>query len=164
MKWIVVTPHSLKIVTGQCRQGITGDIILKPCNNHPNLLVPWSVVKLTNQQTPVKLCNPTHRFITLTKGYNLGYLEEVDMICSDKSTADGGSGYYICQCNLDMESMLVEDVESPLQAMPGKGTSNLVDEESTSASPMPPLGEIVKLLPVHVQDLFTWSTIKLNKE
>ena len=60
--------------------------------------------------------------------------------------------------------MLVEDVESPLEAIPGKGTSNLVDEESTSASPMQPLEEVVKLLPVHVQDLFMGSTVNLSKE
>ena len=58
----------------------------------------------------------------------------------------------------------MEDVESPLEAMPGKGASNLVDEESTSASPVPPLEEVVNLLPVHVQDLFMRSTVKLNKE
>ena len=89
----MVPPNSLRIVTGECRWVITGNIILQLCKNHPNLLVPQSVAKLTNLQTPVKLCNPTHRFITLKKGYNLGYLEEVDMICGKESTADGRSGY-----------------------------------------------------------------------
>ena len=48
----------------------------------------------------------------------------------------------------------MEDVEYPLEATPGKGTSNLVNEESTSDSPIPTLEVVVKLIPVHGQDLF----------
>ena len=145
-------------------QGIDGDIILQPCNNHPDLLVPQSFVKLTNKQTHIKLCNPTHKFIMLKKGCNFWYLEEVDRICGEESTGDGESGCYIRQCNLNMESALVEDVESPLEATPEKDTNNLVNEESTSVSPIPTLGEVVKLIPVHVQDLFTRSMVNLNEE
>ena len=39
-----------------------------------------------------------------------------------------------------------------------------MDEESTSASPMPPLEEVAKLMPVHVQDLFMRLMVNLNEE
>ena len=34
-KWIVILDNNMKIVTGECRQGFNGDIILQPCHNHP---------------------------------------------------------------------------------------------------------------------------------
>ena len=51
-----------------------------------------------------------------------------------------------------------------LVLLPGKGTINVVDKESSSASHMLPLGDVVKLIPVHVQDLFTRPTVNLNEE
>ena len=55
-------------------------------------------------------------------------------------------------------------MESPLEATPGKGISNLVNEESTSVSHIPTLEEVLKLIPVHVHGLFMRSMVNLNEE
>ena len=40
-------------------------------------------------EVPIQLTNPTDNFITLKKGYNVGYLEEVSAIFnSSEATAD----------------------------------------------------------------------------
>ena len=98
----------------------------------------------------------------LKKGYNIGYLEEVDGVCGKESTADGESGCYIHQCNLNMESTLMEDVESPLEATPGKVPAIWLMKNPPVLPLFQPLEEVVKLIPV--QDLFMRSMVNLNEE
>ena len=94
-KCTVVLPNTIKYVMGKCAQDITGDVILQPSIKHPELLIPQTVVALEDQQTPVKLCNPTHRFVTLKKGCNLGHLKEVDGIFHEHATVDMEANYSI---------------------------------------------------------------------
>ena len=64
-KHTVVPPNTIKYVIGKCAWDITGDVILWPSIKHPKLLIPHTVVSLEDQQIPVKLCNPTHKSVTL---------------------------------------------------------------------------------------------------
>ena len=45
-----------------------------------HLLIPHSVGKCRDKEVPVRVCNPTDKYVTLKKGYHVGYLEEVDEI------------------------------------------------------------------------------------
>ena len=85
----VVPPKSIKIVTGKSEHNMDGNVILQPINRHDCVLMPHSVVQVNDKEVPIQLTNPTDNFITLKKGYNIGYLEEVLAIFgSPEATAD----------------------------------------------------------------------------
>ena len=102
------------------------------------------MVALEDQQTPVKLCNPTHKFFTLKKGCNLGYLEEVDGIFHEHATVDMEANCSILQCSIDTEDKISEEVES--------------------SSKVPTLAEVTELVPNHIKDLFVRSRVNLDEE
>ena len=102
------------------------------------------MVALEDQQTPVKLCNLTHKFATLKKGCNLGYLEEVDGIFHEHATVDIETNCSILQCSIDSEDKISEEVESP--------------------SKVPTLAEVAELVPNHIKDLFVRSRVNLDEE
>ena len=88
-KCTVVPPNSIKIVTGKSEHNMDGNVILQPINRHDHILMPHSVVQVNDKEVPIQLTNPTDNFITLKKGYNIGYLEEVSAIFgSPEATAD----------------------------------------------------------------------------
>ena len=66
------------------------------------------MVALEDQQTPVKLCNLTHKFVTLQKGCNLGYLEDVDGIVHGHATVVMEANFSILQCSIDTEDKIAE--------------------------------------------------------
>ena len=101
------------------------------------------MVALEDQQTPVKLCNPTHKFVTLKKGCNLGYLEEVDGIFHEHATVDMEANCSILQCSIDTEDKISEEVES--------------------SSKVPTLAEVAELVPNHIKDLFVRSRVNLDE-
>ena len=69
-----------------------GNVLLQPINKHDRILMPHSVVQVNEKEVAIQLTNPTDNFITLKKGYNVGYLEEVLAIFdSSEATADGQS-------------------------------------------------------------------------
>ena len=92
---------------GKCVQDITGDVILQPSIKHLKLLIPQTVVALEDQQTPVKLCNSIHKFVTLKKGCNMGHLEEVDGIFHEHATVDMEANCSILQCSIDTEDKII---------------------------------------------------------
>ena len=88
-KLTVVPPNSIKITTGKSEHNMDGNVILQPINKHDRILMPQSVVQVNDKEVPIQLTNPTDNFITLKKGYNFGYLEEVLAIFnSSEATAD----------------------------------------------------------------------------
>ena len=68
------------------------------------------MVVLEDQQTPVKLSNLTHKLVTLKKGCNMGYLEEVDEIFHEHATVDMEANCSILQCSIDTEDKISEEV------------------------------------------------------
>ena len=74
----MILPNTVQTVTGEAEHNLEGDVILQPVNQHKHLLMPHSVGKCSNKEVPVRVCNPTDKYITLKKGYHVGYLEEVD--------------------------------------------------------------------------------------
>ena len=133
-KCTVVPLNTIKYVMEKCAWDITGDVIPQPSIKHPELLIPQTVVALEDQQTPVKLCNLTHKFVTLKKGCNLGHLEEVDGILHEHATVDMEANCSILQCSIDTEDKISEEVES--------------------SSKVPTLAEVAELVPNHIKDLF----------
>ena len=102
------------------------------------------MVALEDQQTPVKLCNLTHKFVTLKKGCSLGYLEEVDEIFHEHATVDMEANCSILQCSIDTEDKISEEVES--------------------SSKVHTLAEVAELVPNHIKDLFVRSRVNLDEE
>ena len=66
-------------------------MIFQPVNQHQHLLVPHSVGKITNKEVPVRVCNPTNKYVTLKKGYHMGHLEEVDEIFEGETSNEAYS-------------------------------------------------------------------------
>ena len=88
-KCTVVPPNSIQIVTGNSEHNMDGNVILQPINRHDHVLMPHSVVQVNDKEVTIQLTNPTDNFVTLKKGYNIAYLEEVLAIFnSSEATAD----------------------------------------------------------------------------
>ena len=88
-KCTVVPPNSIKVITGKSEHNMDGDVILQPINKHDRVLMPRSAVHVNDKEVPIQMTNPTDNFVTLKKGYNIGYLEEVSAIFdSSEATAD----------------------------------------------------------------------------
>ena len=143
-KHTVVPSNTIKYVIVICTWDITGDVILQPSIKHPELLIPHTVVDLEDQQTPVKLCNLTHKFVTLKMGCNFGYLEEVDGIFYGHATVDMEANSSILQCSIDTEDKISEVVES--------------------SSKVTTLAEVAELVPNHIKDLLVRSRVNLDEE
>ena len=77
---VVIPPNTVQTVTGEAGHTLEGDVILQPVNQHKHLLMPRSLGKCSNKEVLVRVCNPTDKYVTLKKGYHVGYLEEVDEI------------------------------------------------------------------------------------
>ena len=77
---VVIPPNTVQTVSGEAERDMEGDVILQPSNQHEHLLMPCSLGKVTNKVVPVQVCNPTNKYVTLKKGYHVGYLEEIDEI------------------------------------------------------------------------------------
>ena len=83
---VVIPPNTVQTVTGEAEHNLEGDVILQPVNQHKHLLMPRSVGKCSNKEVPVRVCNPTDKYVTLKKGYHVGYLEEVDEILKGETS------------------------------------------------------------------------------
>ena len=162
----VIPPNTVQLVTKESGQNIDGDIILQSCNNHKDLLVPHTVIKLKDRQILIKLCNPTNKFVTLKKGYNVKYLEEVCIIFDKELVADEESNCSIHKYNADMENQVQGCVEFLLKAAPVKGTTTWAHEKSMyiDAFFVYSLEDITKVIPNLVKDLFVRSRVNLNDE
>ena len=106
-----------------------------------HLLMPHSVGKCRDKEVPVRVCNPTDKYITLKKGYHVGYLEEVDEIFKgeisygadspvDEQSAGLDSKAFVWQCTVSEANVLVDEQSA------GAGTKlgNPVDEQSAGAT------------------------------
>ena len=82
-KHTVVPPNSIKFVKGTSQHNLSGKVILQPVNKHTHVLMPRVGVAIQDREVPVQLTNPTDSFVTLRKGYYIGYLEEVAEIFED---------------------------------------------------------------------------------
>ena len=88
-KRTLVPPNSIKVVTGKSEHNLDGDVILQPINKHDCVLMPRSAVHVNDKEVHIQMTNPTDNFVTLKKGYSIGYLEEVSAIFdSSEATAD----------------------------------------------------------------------------
>ena len=66
---VVIPPNTVQTVTGEAEHNLEEDVILQPVNQHKHLLMPGSVGKCSNKEVPVRVCNPTDKYVTLKKGY-----------------------------------------------------------------------------------------------
>ena len=86
-KCTVVPPNSIKFVKGTSQHNLSGKVILQPVNKHTHVLMPHVAVAIQDREVPVQLTNPTDSFVTLRKGYDIEYLEEVVEIFEDPDEA-----------------------------------------------------------------------------
>ena len=151
--------------------------------------MPHVAVAIQNRE--VQLINPTDSFITLRKGYDIGYLEEVaeifedpDEAIVDKKSADSSekdaiklsageqsARSKIRRCTMSTEEMpgTTEDPLTNLKVV-NEGTPKQPEgakdkhtrPDKDEESLCRELEEAVQALPEHVQDLYEWSTTHLD--
>ena len=103
--------------------------------------MPHSVCKCRDKEVPVRVCNPTDKYVTLKKGYHVGYLEEVDEIFKgeasygadspvDEQSAGLDSKAFIRRCIVSEANVLVDEQS----AGTGSNIGNPVDEQSAGAT------------------------------
>ena len=137
----MIPPNTVQTVTGEAEHNLEGDVILQPVNQHKHLLMPRSVGKCSKREVPVRVCNPTDKYVTLKKGYHVGYLEEVDEIFKgetsygadspvDEQSAGLDSKAFVRRCTVSEAKVLVDEQSA------GAGTKlgNPVDEQSAGAT------------------------------
>ena len=88
---VVIPPNTVQTVSGEAEHNMEGDVILQPSNQHEHLLMPRSLGKVTNEAVPVQVCNPTNKYVTLKKGYHVGYLEGIDEILKGEPSMENDS-------------------------------------------------------------------------
>ena len=128
-------------------------VILQPMNKHTHVLMQCVAVAIQDREVPVQLTNPTDSFITLRKGYDIGYLEEVagifedpDEAIVDEKSADSSekdatkhsageqsARSKIRRCTVSTEEMpgTTEDPLTKLKVV-NEGTSNNLREQKTN--------------------------------
>ena len=153
--------------------------------------MPCVAVAIQDREVPVQLTNPTDSFITLRKGYDIGYLEEVAEIFEDPdeaivdeksvdssekdatkfSAGEQSARSKIRRCTVSTEEMpgTTEDPLTKLKVV-NEGTSK--QPEGAKDKHTKPdkdekflhrgLEEAVQALPEHVQDLYEQSTTHLD--
>ena len=138
---VVIPPNTVQIVTGEAEHNLERDVILQPVNQHKHLLMPHSVGKCSNKEVPVRVCNPTDEYVTLKKGYHVGYLEEVDEIFKgetsyrahspvDEQPAGLDSKAFVRRCTVSEANVLVDEQS----VWAGTKLGNPVDEQSAGAT------------------------------
>ena len=182
-KCTVVPPNGIKFVKGTSQQNLSGKVILQPVNKHTHVQMPHVAVAIQDREVPVQLTNPTDSFITLRKGYDIGYLEEVaeifedpDEAIVDEKSADSSekdatklsaeeqsARSKIRRCTVSTEKMpgTTEDPLTKLKVM-NEGTSNQPEgakdkhtkPDKDEESLHRELEEAVQTLPEHVKDLY----------
>ena len=151
--------------------------------------MPHVAVAIQDKEVPVQLTNPTDSFVTLRKGYDIGYLEEVreifedpDEAIVDEKSADSSekdatklsageqsARHKIRRCTVSTEEMpgTTEDpltklkiVNEETSKQPAKDKHTRPDKDEESLCRE--LEEAVQALPEHIQDLYEWSTTHLD--
>ena len=133
--------NTVQTVIGEAEHKLEGDVILQPVNEHKHLLMPRSIGKCTDKEVPVRVCIPTDNFVTLKKGYHVGYLEEVDEILKgetsvgkdspvDEQSAGVDSKAFIRRCTVNEADVLVDEQSAGARTKVG----NPVDEQSAGAT------------------------------
>ena len=153
--------------------------------------MPRVAVAIQDREVPVQLTNPTDSFVTLRKGYDIGYLEEVaeifedpDEAIVDKKSADSSEKNAtklsageqsargkIRRCTVSTEEMpgTTEDPLTKLKVV-NEGTSKQPEGakdkhtrlDKDEESLCRELEEAVQALPEHIQDLYEQSTTHLD--
>ena len=153
--------------------------------------MPCVAVAIQDREVPVQLTNPTDSFVTLRKGYDIGYLEEVTEIFEDPdeaivdeksadssekdatklSAGEQSARSKIRRCTVSTEEMpgTTEDPLTKLKVV-NEGTSKQPEgakdkhtrPDKDEESLCRELEEAVQALPEYVQDLYEWSTTHLD--
>ena len=188
-KCTVVPPNSIKFIKGTSQHNLSGKVILQPVNKHTHVLMPSVAVEIQDREVPVQLTDPTDSFVTLRKGYDIGYLEEVaeifedpDEVIVDEKSADSSekdatkfsageqsARSKIRRCTMSTEEMpgTTEDPLTKLKVV-NEGTSKQPEEakdkhtkpDKDEESLHRELEEAVQA--EHVQDLYKQSTTHLD--
>ena len=174
-KCTVVPANSIKVITGKSEHNMDGDVILQPINKHDHVLMPHSAVHVNDKEVPIQMTNPTDNFITLKKGYNIGYLEEVSAIFdSSEATADEKSADSSVQrCSISPERIPDTTTSTTPKVTDDTGdysykSDHIRDEESFTDSSkdeqslQQELQEAIGAMPKHVKDLYERSTAHLE--
>ena len=174
-KRTIVPPNSIKVITGKLEHNLDGDVILQPINKHNRVLMPHSAVHVNDKEVPIQLTNPTDNFVTLKKGYNIGYLEEVSAIFdSSEATADEKSADSSVQrCSISPERIPDTTTSTTPKVTDDTGdysykSDHIRDEESFTDSSkdeqslQQELQEAIGAMPEHVKDLYERSTVHLE--
>ena len=135
--------------------------------------MPRSVVQVNDKEVPIQLTNPTDNFVTLKKGYNVGYLEEVSAIFgSPEATADEQSAESSVQrCSITPERIpdtttspkVTDDAEDYFhQSNQVRDEESFTDSSKDEQSLQQELQEAIGIMQEHVKDLYERSTMHLE--
>ena len=135
--------------------------------------MPCSVVQVNDKEVPIQLTNPTDNFVTLKKGYNVGYLEEVSAIFgSSEATADEQSAESSVQrCSITPERIpdtttspkVTDDAEDYFhQSNQVRDEESFTDSSKDEQSLQQELQEAIGVMQEHVKDLYERSTMHLE--
>ena len=174
-KCTVVPPNSIKIITGKSEHNIYGNVILQPINRHDHILMPCSVVQVNDKEVPIQLTNPTDNFVTLKKGYNVGYLEDVLAIfSSSEATADDQSAETsVWRCSIIPERIpdtitstspkVIDDAEDySCKVDQVRDEQFFTDSSKDEKSLQQELQKAIGAMPEHVKDLYERSIAHLE--
>ena len=152
-----------------------GNVILQPINRHDHVLMSCSVVQVNDKEVPIQLTNPTDNFVTLKKGYNVGYMEEVSAIFnSSEATADeqyAESSVQRCSINPEMipdttistSPMIIDDAEDYFHQLDQvRDDQSFTDSSKDEQSLQHELQEATGAMPEHVKELYERSTTHLE--